>query len=130
MAPEFIEDLTTSGKVEPQKRPQHPESYLSGVFKCGQRREHLIRIHRSKWPPKQIASLNDRPYVSGTCERCGGTCLVYDPPPSDMTVVLYGDPSEAQGQVIDEAGPVVAEEELPQAGEVIDEPKPHRRGRR
>lgn len=128
--PEFLDNIKPSGQAEPPKRPQHPESYLTGVYKCGQRREHLVRIHRSNWPPKPIASLNDRPYVTGTCERCGATCLVYDPVPSDMTVVLYGDASEAHGQVIDEQGAVVNEEEVPAAGQVIDEPEPQRRGRR
>jgi hypothetical protein len=134
--PEFIENIKPNGAPDAAKRPSHPESYLNTVYKCGERREHLVRIQRSKWPPKAMvgtpgtAFTFDRPYVTATCERCGGTCLVYDPPPSDMTVVLYGDASEAQGKVIDEAGPVVSEEELPQAGQVIDEPEPARRGRR
>ena len=129
--PEFIENITSAGKPDPPKRPQHPESYLNGPYACGTRRDHQVRIHRSNWPPKKIASLNDNPYVVANCERCGAICLVYDPVPADMTVILYGLKGEEHGHVVEEAtGAVVNEEDAPQAGQVVDEPEPSRRGRR
>ncbi len=126
---EFVENITPSGQADPPKRPQHPESYLTGPFKCGQRREHLVRVHRSKWPPKANPSLNDKAYLTANCERCGAICIVYDPVPYDMTVQLYGEKGEEAGHVIEE-GAVVEESDAPAAGQVIDEPEPARRGRR
>lgn len=119
-----------TGKVETQPpRPRHQEAYLNGPYKCGERRDHLVRVHRSHWPPKQNPSLNDRPFITANCERCGAICIVYDPVPSDMTVVLYGVKGEEAGRVVEEQGAVVDEADAaPAAGQVIDEPD--RGGRR
>jgi len=127
---EFVENIKPSGQADPPKRPQHPESYLTGPFKCGQRREHLVRVHRSKWPPKANPSLNDKPYLTANCERCGAICIVYDPVPYDMTVRLYGEAGEVAGHVEDEVGAVVDDESEAAGGQVIDEPEPVRRGKR
>lgn len=127
----FTEGVDAQGKPVQHPRPQHPENYLQGVYRCGQRRKHELRIHRSKWPPRQHPNLNDKPHVSGHCENCGAVCLVYDPPQSDITVVLYGEAGSEVGQVRDEEGTVMDEHEVPQAGQVVDEPEPLRgKGRR
>lgn len=111
------------------KPPQHTEEYLRTVYACGQRRDHLVKIHRSKWPPQAQPGLNDRPYIAAKCERCGAVCIVYDPVPSDMTVMLYGVKGEEAGRVIEE-GAVVDEEAMPGAGQVVDESELPRKGRR
>ncbi len=112
------------------KPPQHTEEYRTGVYRCGERRDHIVRIHRANWPPVQHPSLNDRPFVPGVCERCGANVIVYDPIPFDMTVVLYGSKDEARGRIEDEVGAAVAEEELPVAGQVVEEQEPMKKGRR
>lgn len=126
----FTEGVDAQGKPVVHQRPQHPDTYTQGVYRCGERRDHQIRVHRSKWPPVQHPNLNDRPHITGHCERCGAVCIVYDPPSSDMTVILYGEKGSEQGRVEDEAGPVVDESAVPAAGQVVDEAEQPRRGRR
>ena len=111
------------------KPPQHTDEYRQGVLRCGQRNKHEVRVHRSHWPPQAHANLNDRPHVEGVCENCGGSVIVYDPPDKSITVILYGDPSEAQGRVVLE-GAVIDESQVPVGGTVVDEPEVPRRGRR
>ena len=102
--------------------PQHTEEYLNTTFRCGQNKLHLVRVHRSNWPPKQAHPHSfDVPTIAGRCERCGVNMLVANPPSKDTTVVLYGDASEVAGQVVDE-GAVVEESALAPAGVVVDEP--------
>lgn len=122
MAEGFVEDKAP--------RPQHSQEYLNGVWRCGEQRDHKVRIHRAKWPPQPNPSLNDRPFVEGVCERCGGHVQIYDPPDRSITVVLYGEAGEQQGRVEDEVGDVVAEETLPATGQVVTEEPMGRRGRR
>ena len=125
----FTEGVDAQGKPVVHTRPQHAHEYLNGVYRCGQRRKHEIRIRRAQWPPTQHPNLNDRPHVVGTCENCGAICIIYDPIPSDMTVILYGEKGSEQGQVQDEVGAVVAEEEQPEAGQVVEEPEAQHRGK-
>ena len=122
MAEGFVEDRA--------KPPQHTQEYLNTVYRCGERRRHEVKVHRSLWPPQAHANLNDRPHVEGTCENCGGQVIVYDPPGKDITVVLFGDPGEQQGRVVDEQGAVVDEAEVPAGGQVVDEPEPAKGRRR
>ena len=119
--PEFREDKAAA--------PTHTDEYKRTVLKCGDRREHLVRVHRSNWPPRwRQANTNEPPSLAGRCERCEATLIVYDPPHRDITVVLYGDLSERVGSVKDEAGAVVeAETGAQPAGSVVEEP---RRGRK
>ena len=121
MAEGFVEDRA--------KPPQHTQEYLNTVYRCGERRRHEVRVHRSQWPPQAHANLNDRPHVEGTCENCGGQVIVYDPPGKDITVVLYGDPGEQQGRVVEE-GAVVDESEVAAGGQVVEEPEPAKSRRR
>jgi hypothetical protein len=122
---EFTEDRA--------KPPQHDEVYLRTVYACGVNRQHLIRVHRSKWPPRSMQGLNpamvlEQPHVTAACERCGANVIAYDPPAPDLTIRLYGDASEAHGQVEDEArGVVLDEEAAPATGVVLDEPRGPRR---
>lgn len=127
----FTDGVDATGKPVVQKRPQHTEEYLRTVHACGERRDHLVRIHRSKWPPQPHPNLNDRPHITANCERCGAICIVYDPVPADMTVMLYGKKGEETGRVVEEHGAVVDEESRPAAGQVLEESElPGRRGRR
>jgi hypothetical protein len=129
--PEFIaDDRPGAPRPEAVKRPQHDETYLKTVYRCGERREHVVRIHRSKWPPPKNPSINDRPYLVANCERCGAVCIVYaDPVPADMTVRLYGEAGEREGRVEDE-GQVVDEASVGEtAGQVLEEEPPKRRRR-
>lgn len=112
------------------KPPQHSEAYLQGVYRCGQRHKHEVRVHRSHWPPRAHANLNDQPHVEGACENCGGQVIIYDPPDKSITVVLYGDPSEQHGTVVEEQGAVLDEAQVAPGGQVVDEPEPVKRGRR
>jgi|SRR5262245_6609107 len=127
---EFIENITREGKPDPPKRPQHPESWVNGPKKCGDRRDHLVRVHRSHWPPRPMPGLNGPPYLAANCERCGAVCIVTDPVPADLTVVLYGKPEEAAGRVVEEettAGTAIDESALPDnAGHLVDEAAPKR----
>lgn len=130
--PEFTEqaiDPRTGNPVHAAKPPQHPDEWKKGVYACGLRRDHRVRVHRSHWPPRAQPGLNGPPYVSGPCERCGALVLIYDPPGRDVTVVLYGEADEAQGRVEDEVGQVIEDAPEPVVGQVIDEPEP-KRGRR
>lgn len=115
---------------ERAKPPQHTAEYLHGVYRCGERNRHEVRVHRSTWPPQAHANLNDRPHVEGPCEHCGGQVIVYDPPDKSITVVLYGEPGDVQGRVVEEVGAVVEEAAVPVGGQVVDEPEPVKRGRR
>lgn len=128
----FTEGVDAKGQKVADTRPKHDQHYLDTVYKCGQRRKHEIRIARANWPPTQHPNLNDRPHVTGTCDNCGAVCIVYDPVPSDMTVILFGEKGSEQGRVQDEVGEVLDESEVPQAGGVVEEPEPdqRRRGRR
>lgn len=125
----FTEGVDAAGKPVVHPRPQHTSEYLNTVYKCGDRRKHEVRIKRANWPPVQHPNLNDRPHVVGLCENCGGICIVYDPVPSDMTVILYGESGSEQGRVQDEVGEVLDETEVPQAGQVVDEPETQHRGK-
>jgi hypothetical protein len=122
---EFVQD--------PAPAPHHTDEYLKTVYACGQRRDHQLRVHRAYWPPRSMHGLNpalvvEKPHVTGPCERCGANLIVYDPPDSSVTVVLYGDASEAVGRVED--GAVVDEAQMAKSGGVIDEPAPSgRKGR-
>ena len=40
--------------------------------------------------------------------------------PADMTVVLYGEASDAVGKVVDEKGKVIDASAAPKAGQVVD----------
>lgn len=108
--------------------PQHTEDYRKTVYKCGINRDHLVRIHRSKWPPREGGNVQtgEKHFVAAQCERCGGNALVYDPPSRDMTVVLYGEVGDIQGRVLEE-GQVVDEADVPPTGQVVDEPRSPRR---
>lgn len=125
--PEFREDKAPA--------PTHTDEYKRTVLKCGDRREHLVRVHRSNWPPRwRQANTSEPPSLAGRCERCEATLIVYDPPHRDITVVLYGDPGERVGVVKDEeaVGVVVSAEQaaaqdVSQVGSVVEEP---RRGRK
>ena len=113
MAEGFVEDVA--------KAPQHTQEYKQTVLACGERKDHLIRVHRANWPPKAQPGLSDQtPFVTGVCERCGANAIVYDPPSRDMTVVLYGDAADARGKVVDEKGKVVEDSALPKGGQVVD----------
>lgn len=102
------------------KAPQHDDTYLRTVYACGQRRDHIVKVHRAHWPPKAQPGLNDAPHLVAKCDRCGATCIVYDPPSADMTVVLYGEASDAVGKVVDEKGKVIDASAAPKAGQVVD----------
>lgn len=115
--PQFVEDARP-------KRPQHDPHYLETVYACGQRREHLVRIPRANWPPRPNPSVNDRPYLVARCERCGANCIVYDPVPADMTVILTGDAAAAEGRVILEPGPVLDERQVVGTGGQVLEERP------
>lgn len=127
----FVEGVDQQGRPQPQPRPQHTQEYLQTVYACGERRDHRVRIHRSNWPPKQNPSLNDRPFVEGPCERCGGIVQIYDPPDRSVTVVLYGSAEELEGRVEDENAPgeVVGEEQGQEGGGHVEE-ESEGRGRR
>lgn len=119
----FIEDRS--------KPPQHSQEYLNGVYRCGQRNKHEVRIHRAQWPPAAHANLNDRPHLDRTCENCGGQVIVYDPPDRSVTVILYGEPGERDGKVVEETiGAVLDESAVPAGGQVLEEPEMPKRGRR
>ena len=97
------------------KPPQHPEEYTRGVYACGMRRDHVIRVHRANWPPRTGGNPQSDPrhYVAGLCERCGANLIVYDPPDRQVTVLLYGSADEAHGRVEDEVGQVIEEAAVP-----------------
>jgi hypothetical protein len=127
---EFTEGVDQHGQPVKHPRPQHTAEYLNGVYRCGQRGKHEVRIHRANWPPQQHPNLNDKPHVEGVCENCGGNVQIYDPPDRSITVVLYGDPADKQGRVVEE-GQVLDEAEVPVGGAVVDEEeRPSRKGRR
>jgi hypothetical protein len=121
---EFTEDRA--------KPPQHDEVYLRTVYACGVNRQHLIRVHRAKWPPRSMQGLNpamvlEKPHVTAPCERCGANVIAYDPPASDLTVVLWGQPGDEHGRVEDEERGAVVEEAAPATGVIVDEPRGPRR---
>ena len=103
------------------KPPQHPDEYKRTVYACGERKDHLIRVHRAQWPPKLQPGVTDSPFIAGVCERCGANAIVYNPPSADMTVVLYGDAADVVGRVVDEKGKVIDEAAVPKGGQVVDD---------
>lgn len=127
----FIDNVDQAGKPQPAQRPKHTQEYLRTVYACGERRDHRVRIHRSHWPPRPNPSLNDRAFVEGACERCGGILQIYDPPDRSVTVVLFGSAEELEGRVEDENAPgeVVGEEQAANTGGRVEE-EPDARGRR
>jgi hypothetical protein len=109
--------------------PQHSESQ-GRVLEC----RHRIRVHRSRWPPRDKKGNEETPHVDATCVRCGALVLAEDPPQRNLDVILYGDKTEQQGRVLEEqAGRILEESELPpepMAGTVSDEDAaPRSRGR-
>jgi hypothetical protein len=113
------------GRVAP---PQHSEVQLK-VLEC----RHRIRVHRSRWPPRDKKGNEETPHVDAVCERCGAIVLAEDPPQRHLDVILIGDKTEQQGRVLEEsAGRVLDESEIPPeptSGTVSDEEPPRPRGR-
>jgi hypothetical protein len=113
--------MAAEGFVEDAARPpQHDDAYLRTVYACGQRRDHIVKVHRAHWPPKVHPGLNDAPHLVAKCERCGGNVIVYNPPSADLTVQLFGDAADAVGKLVDERGKVIEEAASPKAGTVVE----------
>ena len=97
-----------------------------------QRCRHEVRVHRFTWthPPSARPNEPDGPWYWPVCERCHAVVPVNrgldgKPRQRNVVVILFGSPDEPVGEVIEETvGRVVDEHELPQGGDVIEEPEP------